>query len=96
MIGCRVTVDSMVRRTAGKLAEMQAAHVEQGHVVEASDIANGLCEDQNFESYRPFAKYACLKILEENSTAFLLPFRGTSSSTLRSAKGDIYDKTREV
>lgn len=96
IVGCRITVDTMVKKSSAKLADMQAARVDTKQTVEAAELVKELCDEPNFNTYRPFAKYSCVKLLNENATSFLLPFEGSFSPSFISAKGDIFDKTKEV
>ena len=95
--GCKLTVDLYSRLTSEKMAEMQAAHEDSSSAVDADSLVKGMCDNTEFSAtYKPAAKYSCIKLLDENRSAFLNAWVGSSSAALAMSKGGVFEKKKDV
>lgn len=94
--GCRETVNAYAKAAVTELHRLEKLPKKDKKVLDAAMVMDHLCDSAYFKSFGAFAKYSCIKVLDEHRVKFLEEFSGATSIPDLSSKKDVLDKKKKV
>lgn len=94
--GCKITVDAYSRLATNELQRLETLPKTEKRFLDAMMITDFMCDDDYFKGFKEFAKYSCIKILEDSRTHFLEEFTGSTTIAALSSKKSVFDKKKKV
>ena len=95
--GCKITVDLYAHVAAKELKLLDKLPKNEKKVLDAAKVVDYLCDNSQLHSFRNFAKYSCIKVLDDDTRVkFLEEFAGSTSIPSLLNKKGIYEKKKKV
>lgn len=94
--GCKETVNAYSRAAVAELNMLEKLPKKDTKVLDAVKVMDHLCDGAYFKTLGAFAKYSCIKVLDEHRVQFLEEFAGSTSIPNLSSKKNILDKKKKV
>lgn len=94
--GCKETVNAYARAAVAELNLFEKLPKKDKKVLDAAKVMDHLCDSPYFKTFGLFAKYSCIKVLDEHRMKFLEEFSGSTSIPDLSSKKSILDKKEKV
>ena len=97
--GCLKTVDLYSTVVAEEHRKLQSTGEPAGSTLQVkSGNYDDACKSKTLEKYEPFIRYSCMKIFDDHNlrVEFLKGFEGSSSVNTAVARGDIFNRKKEV
>lgn len=94
--GCQALTSVYAKELSEEMKRMNKEGVPSGASVDATHIAQNLCNSTFFGGYEDFIRHSCLKIIGESLIQFLKKFEGSGNSNFVYQKGSLYRKTEDI
>jgi hypothetical protein len=94
--GCKHTVQLYAILSAKEMARMKKKGIPSKSQMDSVSIANGMCEHDNFYSFKPFVRWSCVKIIQESSQMLLQAFLGNQSASDMIGKHENFKRKQQV
>lgn len=94
--GCKITVDAYAQLASQEIKRLDKLPKKKENTLDALKVMDHMCDDVYFQDYKDFAKYSCIKILDDTRNKFLEEFTGSASLASLSSKKDVLAKKKNV
>jgi len=93
---CKLTVDLYGQLFFEELNKFYKKGPKSGDKVDSSQIVSMMCDNPFFDQFQPFARYGCMKTVQDSGTRFLQQFSGQASAIDIISKASGYRRRKEV
>jgi len=94
--GCKITVDAYAQLASQEIKRLDKLPKKKENTLDALKVMDHMCDDVYFRDYKDFAKYSCIKILDDTRNKFLEEFTGSATLASLSSKKDVVAKKKNV
>ena len=94
--GCIESVNIYASRLVNGLTKYQANSVAQGSTLAAESAIDRICDDEHFDNFNIGLKYACIRVVGDNSSLFMSNFEGKFNKNFDKIKGVMYDFKKKI
>jgi hypothetical protein len=94
--GCKITVDLYAKQTVSELKKLDKLPKGLKKELDAAHVLDYLCDNIMIDDFDSFAKFSCIKVLDEYRIQVAEQFSGSFTVAALSNKKELYEKKKNV